>query len=109
MPFLFNAANKLGSSHSELLLLNATQKGDYRSEVATFASPGKIYSLPLPPAFNIEQLTDSVSALLSNNFTHVLAPHTAFYKDLIPRIAGKYDMQPLTDITAINVHPLKSN
>jgi len=102
LPFLFNAAKKLGSTHSELLLLNTTKETNHKSEVATFASPAKIHNLSLPSLFTIEEIINTIINFLPN-FTHILAPHSSFYKDLIPRIAGKLDIQPITDITAIDV------
>jgi electron transfer flavoprotein alpha subunit len=108
LPFLFNAAKKLGSTHNELLLLNTSKETNYKSEIATFASPAKVYNLSLPSLFTIEEITNTLISLLPN-FTHALAPNSSFYKDLIPRIAGKLDMQPITDIIAIDVLLILNN
>ena len=35
------------------------------------------------------------------NFTHILAGATAFGKALLPRIAAKLDVSPISDVTAI--------
>lgn len=103
LPFLFNAAKKLGSTTNELILFNSTQEANYKGEVATFASPTKIHNIPLPSKYTIDEISSTIFDLVSKNFTHSLAPHSSFYKDLIPRVAGKLDVQPITDVTAITV------
>lgn len=34
-------------------------------------------------------------------FTHILAPATAFGKAILPRVAAKLDVSPITDITGV--------
>ena len=103
MPFLFNAAKKLGSTNNEVLLFNGSKDANYKSEIGTFASPSKVHILPSTKNFTIDEACNTTATLISKNFTHVLATHTLFFRDLIPRIAGKLDLQPITDITAITV------
>ena len=35
------------------------------------------------------------------NFTHIVAPATAFGKNVVPRIAAKLDVAPVSDIVGI--------
>lgn len=35
------------------------------------------------------------------NFTHILAPATAFGKAVLPRVAAKLDVSPITDIIGV--------
>ena len=51
-------------------------------------------------------LAENWAALLAENikkggYTHVLAGHSAFGKNLLPRVAALLDVQPISDITAI--------
>lgn len=52
-------------------------------------------------------LAESLSPLIarvqkSGNFTHVVAPATAFGKNVLPRVAALLDVQPISDVVAIN-------
>ncbi|MCJ1351780.1 MAG: Electron transfer flavoprotein alpha-subunit [Icmadophila ericetorum] len=42
-----------------------------------------------------------VENIKKGNFTHVVAPHSAFGKNLMPRVAALLDTQQISDITAI--------
>lgn len=52
--------------------------------------------------FTPEALTPLVLATQKQfNFTHILAPATAFGKALLPRVAAKLDVSPITDIIGV--------
>jgi electron transfer flavoprotein alpha subunit len=44
-------------------------------------------------------LTENIK---KEGFTHVFAGHSAFGKNLMPRVAALLDVQQISDITAIN-------
>ena len=108
LPFLFNAAKKLGSAHNEVALFcsNKAAAEEYRKEIASFAAPAKIHLLNSPTGLTIDTASDMVHKIMgkTNAFTHILAPHYSFCKDLIPRLAGKLDIQPITDVISIQSH-----
>lgn len=52
--------------------------------------------------FTAESLTSLILATQKQfNFTHILAPATAFGKALLPRVAAKLDVSPITDIIGV--------
>lgn len=52
--------------------------------------------------FTAESLTPLILATQKQfNFTHILAPATAFGKALLPRVAAKLDVSPITDIIGV--------
>ena len=50
-----------------------------------------------------ENLTPLILATQKQfNFTHIVAGATAFGKSLLPRVAAKLDVSPVSDIIAVN-------
>ncbi len=55
----------------------------------------------------LQGLPENYAPLLAENikkegFTHVFAGHSAFGKNLMPRVAALLDVQQISDITAID-------
>ncbi len=63
------------------------------SKVVVAEAPALDHALP-------ENLAPLV-ADMAKGFTHILAPATAFGKNLLPRVAGLLDVQPISDVIAI--------
>ncbi|TDL26227.1 electron transfer flavo protein, alpha subunit [Rickenella mellea] len=61
-------------------------------------STSKLYTPPLP-----ETVSPLLQSLLSQGspYTHVVSSHSATAKSLIPRVAGKLDIQPVSDVTSV--------
>lgn len=52
--------------------------------------------------FTAESLTPLILATQKQfNFTHILAPATAIGKAVLPRVAAKLDVSPITDIIGV--------
>lgn len=52
--------------------------------------------------FTAESLTPLILAAQKQfNFTHILASASAFGKAVLPRVAAKLDVSPITDITGV--------
>lgn len=93
-------------SRIELLLLNGTKGTDYKPQLA--ALPLK--SLHVVPCETpktgptADEASEIICKLVRDRgFTHVLSSHAGLCKDAVPRAAGKLDVQPITDVIAINV------
>ncbi|KAK7865366.1 hypothetical protein R5R35_001856 [Gryllus longicercus] len=96
------AAKQLGGEVS--VLVAGTKCGPVAEEVAKASGLGKIL-VAENEAFNgftPESLTPLILATQKQfNFTHILAGATAFGKALLPRVAAKLDVSPVTDIIGI--------
>lgn len=96
------AANKLGGEIS--VLVAGTKCASVAEEISKCSGPTKIliaegdaFSGFLP-----ESLTPLVLATHQQfKFTHILAGATAFGKNLLPRVAAKLDVSPITDIIGV--------
>jgi electron transfer flavoprotein alpha subunit len=60
----------------------------------------------------VQGLPENYAPLLVENikkggFTHVVAGHTAFGKNLMPRVAALLDTQQISDITEIEIEDSK--
>jgi len=103
LPFLFNAAKKLGSKQVELAILDSPENPTFNKEISAFAPLSKIHCFPKNDELTIEEASENIKNIMSPQITHVLAAHNSVCKDLIPRLAGKLDIQPITDIIHIEV------
>lgn len=97
------AAQKLGQEPITALI--AGSNGEKVAEqVAKVAGVGKVlvasnaaYDKGLP-----ENLADLIAQVTKDGgFTHVVAASTAYGKNVMPRVAAILDVQPVTDVTAI--------
>jgi electron transfer flavoprotein alpha subunit len=73
-------------------------------EVSKAAGVGKVLVAEDPAfhGFTPESLTPLILATQKQfNFTHIVAGATAFGKALLPRVAAKLDVSPVSDIIAI--------
>lgn len=97
------AAHKIGHEIS-VLVAGANSKA-IAAEVAKIPNVKKVlvaedkkleHQLP-------ERVTDVViSAHKKNNYTHILAGGSAFGRGVVPRVAAKLDVSPISDITAVH-------
>nr|BAN20355.1 electron transport oxidoreductase [Riptortus pedestris] len=96
------AASKLGGEVSLLVVGDgcgkaATEAGSLPGVAKVIVAEGANFKGLLP-----ESLTPLVLATHDKNkFTHIIAPATAFGKSLLPRIAAKLDVSPVSDVIEI--------
>lgn len=96
------AAKQLGSEVT--LLVAGTQTGSVVTELAKAEGVTKILSADNEAFKGLlpESLTPLVLATQKQfNFTHIIAGASAFGKNLIPRIAAKLDVSPISEVIAI--------
>ncbi|KAI5284282.1 Electron transfer flavoprotein alpha-subunit [Ascosphaera acerosa] len=100
------AAQKLGGPVTAFVAGAAVSKG----ESAAASSAAKVKGVERVVAVDNEayekDLPESYAPLLVENikkdgYTHVVGCHSAFGKGLLPRVAALLDVQPISDITAI--------
>jgi electron transfer flavoprotein alpha subunit len=96
------AANKLGADVD--LLVAGHHAESAAQEAAGLAGIGKVLvadatHLATPTAENLAELIVAVAR--NGAYTHVLAPATAFGKNVMPRVAAMLDVAQISDITAI--------
>ncbi|KAL4716815.1 hypothetical protein ACJJTC_012626 [Scirpophaga incertulas] len=97
-----NAAKKIGGDVS--VLVAGTKCGPAAETVAKAGGVSKVL-VAEGDAFKgltAEALTPLIIATQKQfNFTHILAPATAFGKSVLPRVAAKLDVSPITDIIGV--------
>mmetsp|Transcript_30296 Transcript_30296/g.34959 ORF Transcript_30296/g.34959 Transcript_30296/m.34959 type:complete len:322 (+) Transcript_30296:33-998(+) len=95
------AASKVGPVTAFASGKDAAAAAEQLSKVAgveqVLVASGDAVATGLP-----EELAPVVKTIVEKNgFTHVFAATSAFSKNLIPRVAVKFDMMPIADITSI--------
>lgn len=96
------AAKKLGGEVS--VLVAGTKCGPVAEEVAKVPGLARVLVAENNTftGFLPETLTPLILATQKQfNFTHILAGATAFGKSLLPRVAAKLDVSPITDVISI--------
>ncbi|CAH1955517.1 unnamed protein product [Acanthoscelides obtectus] len=96
------AAKKLGSDVS--VLVAGTKCGPASEAVAKAAGVTKVLVAENEAfkGFTAESLTTLVlNAQKQNNYTHIIAGASAFGKAILPRIAAKLDVSPVSDVIDI--------
>ncbi|KAL0850964.1 hypothetical protein ABMA28_006862 [Loxostege sticticalis] len=97
-----SAAKKIGGDIS--VLVAGTKCGPAAEKIAKAGGVSKVL-VAENEAFKgltAESLTPLILATQKQfNYTHILAPATAFGKALLPRVAAKLDVSPITDIIGV--------
>ncbi|KAF4528258.1 hypothetical protein B566_EDAN014148 [Ephemera danica] len=96
------AAKQIGGDVA--VLVAGTKCGSVAEEVSKAAGVGKVLVAEDAAfkGFTPETLTPLILATQKQfNFTHILAGATAFGKALLPRVAAKLDVSPVSDIIGI--------
>ncbi|CAG9581640.1 unnamed protein product [Danaus chrysippus] len=97
-----NAAKKIGGEVS--VLVAGTKCGPAAEAISKAGGVSKVLVAENEAfkGFTSESLTSLILATQKQfNFTHILAPATAFGKSLLPRVAAKLDVSPITDIIGV--------
>ncbi|XP_034835155.1 electron transfer flavoprotein subunit alpha, mitochondrial [Maniola hyperantus] len=97
-----SAAKKIGGEVS--VLVAGTKCGAAAEAISKAGGVSKVLVAESDAfkGFTAEALTPLVLATQKQfNFTHILAPATAFGKALLPRVAAKLDVSPITDIIGV--------
>src|SRR6204780_1346861 len=99
------AATKIGGDvHVLVAGHNAQGAADAAAKIAGVA---KVLLADAPQleaglAENVEATVLTIVQDLTKNYTHILAPATAYGKNIAPRIAAKLDVAQISDITAVD-------
>jgi electron transfer flavoprotein alpha subunit len=94
------AAAKCGGDVT--VLVAGSGCGEAAKAAAAIAGVSKVLVADAPHL--AEQLAESVAEqvlAVAGGFTHVLAPATAFGKNVLPRVAARLDVAQISDITAV--------
>jgi len=92
------AASKLGPVD---LLVVADDAAPIAAEAATIAGVAKVLAVSGLAHAPSDALTDLLAGL-ANGYTHIVAAAAAVGRDVIPRLAAKLDLMPVTDVIAIH-------
>ncbi|KAF4512996.1 hypothetical protein G6O67_000319 [Ophiocordyceps sinensis] len=98
----FTAAQKLGGTvHGFIAGSKVTAAAEEAAKVDGVEQittvENSIYEKGLPESY-AQLLVDNIK---KGNYTHVIAGHTAFGKNILPRVAALLDSQQISDITSI--------
>ena len=94
------AASKCGGDVT--VLVAGSNCGDAAKAAAAIAGVSRVLVADAPHL--AEQLAEPVAEqalAVAGGFTHVLAPATAFGKNVLPRVAARLDVAQVSDITAV--------
>ncbi len=95
------AAQKIGG---DVTVLVAGSGCEQAAEAAAEAAGVTKVLMADAPALK-DQLAENVAAqvlAVADGFSHILAPATAFGKNVLPRVAAKLDVAQISDITAVD-------
>ncbi|XP_050666433.1 electron transfer flavoprotein subunit alpha, mitochondrial [Leptidea sinapis] len=98
-----SAAKKIGGEIS--VLVAGTKCGPASESISKANGISKVLvaESDVFKGFTAETLTALILAAQKQfNFTHIVAPATAFGKAILPRVAAKLDVSPITDIIGVN-------
>lgn len=95
-----SAATKLGGDIHLLVAGSSLQA--VAEQAAKVAGVAKVRVLDGKPYqhFLAENIASAVAAI-AKDYSHILAPATTFGKDLLPRLAGLIDVQPVSEVIRI--------
>lgn len=100
-------SERLLGSISEHLLGLSVKQTFYLQAAAAIAKAGGVSKVLVAESeafkgFTAESLTPLILATQNQfKFTHILAPATAIGKAVLPRVAAKLDVSPITDIIGV--------
>lgn len=105
-PITFNAiaaANKLGGSIELLLITNQPDKLIPQVEGAQHVSKILVANHKLFDQVLAERMAPVVTSLHNKSpFTHIIAGANAFGSSVLPRVAAKLNVQPITGVIGVN-------
>ncbi|HNQ92958.1 MAG TPA: FAD-binding protein, partial [Alphaproteobacteria bacterium] len=94
------AAQKLGSDVT--LLVAGSSISATTQEAAKISGVTKVVAIDSPSlSHQLPEVLAPALVALAPSYSHILAPATAFGKNLLPRVAGLLDVQPLSDVIEI--------
>src|ERR1700756_4679111 len=95
------AAQKIGGDIHVPVAVHAAQAA--ADAAAKIAGVSKVLLADAPQlAAGLAENVEATVLNIAKNYTHILAPATAYGKNIAPRIAAKLDVAQISDITAVN-------